>query len=202
MSKFIVFEGIDRAGKSSALEYTKQYLEGKGIATVSTFTKCIAGNRIPSMFGNYPDEIVYMFFWQAIRMAELTVIKPALEKDTVVLCDRYVLSNLAYEWWDNLDPDFKKHMDEVYLDRCLAPDITFLFAVPFDQFVERDDGATALPRARFEAIQQSYLWWGRQLLSEGLCVVSVNGSQPKEDVHQYVLERVLSALGIELEVNV
>ncbi len=202
MSKFIVFEGIDRAGKSSALAHTKQYLEEKEFATISTLTKCVAGNRIPSMFGNYPDEIVYMFFWQAIRMAELTVIKPALADGVVALCDRYVLSNLAYEWWSNLDPDFKKHMDEVYLDRCLVPDITFLFTVSFECFTERDDGVTVLSRTQFEAIQQSYIWWGKQLLSEGSCVVTVDGSQPEEIVHQFVLDRVLTILGVISEAKV
>jgi len=202
MSKFLVFEGIDRAGKSSTLSYVKQFLEQRDIATVSTVTKCVAGNRIPSMLGHYPDEIVYMFFWQAIRMAELTVIRPALEADKVVLCDRYVLSNLAYEWWDNLDPDFKKHMDEVYLDRCLVPDATFLFTIPYDAFVERDDGATELTRARFDAIQQSYIWWGKQLLSEGVCIVPVEGAQTEERVHHFVLGRVLSVLGLEAEVKV
>lgn len=202
MSKFIVFEGIDRSGKSSAVAYMEQFLKQRDFATVSTVTKCVAGNRIPSMVGNYPDEIVYMFFWQAIRMAELTVIRPALEEGKVVLCDRYVLSNLAYEWWDNLEPDFKEHMDEVYSDRCLVPDITFLFTIPYDIFVERDDGATKLTRTRFEVIQQSYTWWGKQLLSEGLCVVFVDGSQPEEDVRRFVTERVLSTLGVETEVTV
>lgn len=202
MSKFIAFEGIDRAGKSSAVEFVRKSLEQKEIPVLSTVTKCIAGNRIPSMIGNFPDEIVYMFFWQAIRLAELTVISPALKEGKVVLCDRYALSNLAYEWWEDLDPSFKKHMDEVYLDRCQAPDVTFVFTIPYDAFMARDDGQTKLTRLRFEAIQQSYIWWSKQLLSEGICVIIVDGTQPEETVCQHVLDRVLSTLGVETEVKV
>jgi len=202
MSKFIAFDGIDRAGKSSAVEFVRKSLEQKEIPVLSTVTKCIAGNRIPSMIGNFPDEIVYMFFWQAIRLAELTVISPALREGKVVLCDRYALSNLAYEWWEDLDPNFKKHMDEVYLDRCQAPDVTFVFTIPYDVFMARDDGQTKLTRARFEAIQQSYIWWSKQLLSEGICVVIIDGTQPEETVCQHVLDRVLSTLGVETEVKV
>lgn len=202
MKKFIVFEGIDRSGKSTATAFVKQLLEQKGIPVLSTVTKCVAGNRIPSMVGNYPDEIVYMFFWQAIRMAELTEIIPALGQDKVVLCDRYVLSNLAYEWWDDLEPEFKTHMDEVYLDRCVVPDLTFLFTIPYDAFVERDDGQTILTRARFDAIQQSYIWWGRQLLSEGVCIIMVDGSQPEEVVCRKVADQVLTALGVGAEVTI
>lgn len=202
MSKFIAFEGIDRAGKSSAVEFVKKSLEQKEIPVLSTVTKCIAGNRIPSMIGNFPDEIVYMFFWQAIRLAELTVISPALKEGKIVLCDRYALSNLAYEWWEDLDPNFKKHMDEVYLDRCQAPDVTFVFTIPYDAFMVRDDGQTKLTRPRFEAIQQSYIWWSKQLLSEGICVVIIDGTQPEETVCQHVLDRVLSTLGVETEVKV
>lgn len=197
MSKFIVFEGIDRAGKSTALNYVEEFLTLRGVPVTSTVTKYIAGNRIPSMIGNYPDEIVYMFFWQAIRLAELSEIKPALKRGEVVLCDRHVLSNLAIEWWEGLESEFKKLMDEIYLDRCLKPDLTLLFTIPYDTFVARDDGAVKLTRARFEAIHQSYLWWGKQLLSEGLCVIFVDGTQPEGDVHKQALNYVLTVLGEE-----
>jgi dTMP kinase len=202
VGKFIAFEGIDRAGKSTVLSYVKNYLEQKGISVVSTATKCIAGNRVPSMKGYYPDEIVYMFFWQAIRNAELTKIRPALEEGKIVFCDRYMLSNLAIEWWEDLDSDFKKIMDEVYLDRCQRPDLTLVFTIPYDVFVSRDDGASVLSRTQFETIQQSYIWWGQQLLGEGMCIVFVDGSQLEETVQQQVLGSVLEILGLGAEVVV
>ena len=40
------------------------------------------------------------------------------------------------------------------------------------------------------------------MLSEGSDVVFVDGSQPKQDVQQLVLDRVLATLGTESEVNV
>lgn len=202
MSKFIVFEGVDRAGKSTAVEFIRKSLEQRDIPVLTTITKCVAGNRVPSMVGHYPDEIVYMFFWQAIRSAEITIITPALKEGTTVLCDRYVLSNLVDDWWEDLEADFKRHMDEAYLDRCQAPDLTFVFTIPYDTFISRDDGQTELTRARFEAVQQSYIWWAKQLLSEGICVEVIDGTQPEQVVCQHVLERVLCTLGVEVEVKV
>jgi len=85
-------------------------------------------------------------------------------------------------------------MDEVYLDRCTTPDLTLVFNIPYEVFVERDDGAVDLPRVTFDAIQQCYLWWGKQLLSEGEYIVFVDGSQPEDVVCQQVLNRVLTIL--------
>ena len=189
----IVFDGVDRAGKTSTRKWLAEKLEEDGDVVNQITTDSLIGNYIPSLFGHAPDEIVYMLFWQAIREADLTKITPALERDETVIVDRYYLSNLAYDWWENLDGEFKSHMDEVYLDRCLRPDVMFLFTIPYEVFVERDDGDTVFNRSAFEAIQCSYLWWGQQLTTERICnVVIIDGSLPQEEVYELVYNTVQS----------
>jgi dTMP kinase len=193
--KLIVFDGVDRAGKSEMLRRVLEGLAKRGIDAMCVATDHVVGNYVPSLFGRFPDEIVYMLFWQAIREAELTKIQPALNLDRVVLVDRHVLSNLAYDWWKDLDHEFKSHVDELYLDKCLRPDLLFLFTIPYSVFAERDDGDVVLEQSLFEAIQQSFLVWGRQIEMERICpVVYVDGSEKLDVVFDRVMGQVLCTL--------
>jgi len=193
LGKMIVFDGMDRAGKTTALFSLSEHLIKEHKVKIITTDKLI-GNRIPSLVGHYPDEVVYMLFWQAIRETELTQIQPVLDLGGIALVDRHYLSNLAYDWWEDLDSDFKHTMDILYLSRCMQPDMLFLFTIPFEKFVERDDGDTKLDRHLFEAIQSGYLWWARKLENDGVDIIYIDGSSPMDEVAARVLLEVTERL--------
>ena len=187
LGKVIGFEGIDRSGKSSAVVYVQKKLEEIGYSVISVNSKFVAGNRVPAMVGCYPDEVVYMFWWQAIRMTDLTVILPALEEGKTVLSDRGVLSNLAYSW-DSLDYDFRKRIGDIYFKRCELPDLTLIFEVSFEKFKERDDGSPAFTAEKFGAISQNYRYWGDKLAQTGKEVVFIDGTRKVNVVHEEVFQ--------------
>lgn len=101
--RLIAFEGVEGSGKSTQLELLRQVLSGRGCEVVVTREPggTPAGERIRSLLLEpevelHPRAEALLF---AAARAELVeaVIRPALERGAVVLCDRYLDSSLAYQ---------------------------------------------------------------------------------------------------------
>jgi dTMP kinase len=101
--RLIAFEGVEGAGKSTQLELLRRELEGRGREVVVTREPggTPVGERVRALLLDpevelHPRAEALLF---AVARAELVerVIRPALERGAVVLCDRYLDSSLAYQ---------------------------------------------------------------------------------------------------------
>jgi dTMP kinase len=101
--RLVAFEGVEGAGKSTQLELLRRALEGRGREVVITREPggTPAGERVRTLLLDpaaelHPRTEALLF---AAARAELVerVIRPALARDAVVLCDRYLDSSLAYQ---------------------------------------------------------------------------------------------------------
>ena len=101
--RLIAFEGVEGSGKSTQLELLRQLLEEQGRDVVVTREPggTPAGERVRELLLDrevelHPRAEALLF---AAARAELVeaVIRPALERGAVVLCDRYLDSSLAYQ---------------------------------------------------------------------------------------------------------
>jgi dTMP kinase len=101
--RLIAFEGVEGSGKSTQLELLRQALDGRGREVVVTREPggTPAGERVRALLLDpevelHPRAEALLF---AAARAELVeaVIRPALERGAVVLCDRYLDSSLAYQ---------------------------------------------------------------------------------------------------------
>jgi len=101
--RLIAFEGVEGAGKSTQVELLARALEGRGREVVVAREPggTPAGERVRALLLDpgvelHPRAEALLF---AAARAELVedVVRPALERGAVVLCDRYLDSSLAYQ---------------------------------------------------------------------------------------------------------
>lgn len=103
--KFIVIEGLDGAGKSTAIRYIKNYLEKNKLDAI--YTREPGGTKIAEdirnlALENYTDESVHcdteLLLMYASRVQHIqNLIKPNLEKVINVVSDRFYWSSMAYQ---------------------------------------------------------------------------------------------------------
>lgn len=144
LGKFIVFEGIDGAGKTTQLDLLGRELENRGYPVV--YTREPGGTRVGELIREILLNPLYgelapraeAFLYAAAR-AQLVaqVIIPALEAGKIVLCDRFVDSGLAYQ-------GFGRGMDILMLEQInrpaiagLVPDLVLLLDFCCDDAIDR-----------------------------------------------------------------
>lgn len=103
--KFIVFEGVEGAGKTTQIQQTAAWLQGCcGIEIVTTRepggTKL--GQKIRQLLledaDGWLDRRAELMLYGADRAQHVeSVIRPQLERGNIVLCDRFIDSTIAYQ---------------------------------------------------------------------------------------------------------
>jgi dTMP kinase len=137
MSLFITFEGIEGSGKSTQIPLLAQRLRDLGRAVVVTREPggCPLADEIRRLL-LHPDqepmapaaELLLYLAARAQHMRE--VILPALEKNSVVLCDRFSDATAAYQGFARgIDPDFIEELNR-FATAGRRPDLTLLFDLP------------------------------------------------------------------------
>ena len=132
---FITFEGGDGAGKSTHLQLVAEALRQHGEEVVCPREPggTIIGEQLRGVVldpGNYimTDECELLVYEAARAQLVQQIIKPALERGAVVLCDRFADSTVAYQAYGRgLDRSF---VDQANSFACqgLVPDRTILMA--------------------------------------------------------------------------
>ncbi|MCL6633049.1 MAG: dTMP kinase [Alicyclobacillus herbarius] len=170
MGRFISFEGIDGAGKTTQWRRLVQRLEELGwpVKAVREPGGTPLGERIRGLLldiDTSPSAVTEALLYAASR-AELVaqVIRPALAEGVTVVCDRFVDASLAYQGAGlGLGMDMVEQMNRVATGG-LKPDCTFLFDLPVDVSLERlaqagqpADRIERRGRAYFERVRQALL---------------------------------------------
>ena len=168
---FITFEGIDGCGKSTQFQMLKEYLETEGVdfIVVREPGGTVIGEKIREILLNKKNDsmrpLTELLLFEAAR-AQITeeVIRPALEKGTCVLCDRFFDSTYAYQGYARKLGAEKVLMLNDLATAGLEPDITFLIDIPVSIALERrgirgeaDDRMEALGTAFQEDVRKGYL---------------------------------------------
>jgi len=129
----ITFEGIDGCGKSTQLALTRQYLTklGHAVHSLREPGSTEIAERIRSILLDARLDMAdttELLLYEAAR-AELTAreIAPLLEKNRLVLCDRYYDSTTAYQGFGRrLDIRMVRNLHRVAVGD-IKPDLTLVF---------------------------------------------------------------------------
>lgn len=106
--RFIVFEGIDGAGKSTQISLLEKHLKemGRRVFITAEPTQSVTGGILrDALSNNYKrtsTELAAMFLADRVfhNVNENCGIKQALERGFDVICDRYYYSSCAYQGMD------------------------------------------------------------------------------------------------------
>ena len=140
-AKFITFEGVDGAGKSTHLAWFADTLRQRGMDVLVTREPggTPLGERLREILLNQPmqaqTEAMLMF---AARMEHIElVIKPALQRGTWVVSDRFSDASFAYQGGGRGMDWEKLRQLEQWVHPDLQPDLTLFFDVPVEIARER-----------------------------------------------------------------
>ncbi|QEY63961.1 dTMP kinase [Metapseudomonas lalkuanensis] len=167
---FITLEGPEGAGKSTNREYLAERLRSHGIEVVLTREPggTPLAERIRELLLTPSDEAMgvdtELLLVFAARAQHLEgVIKPALARGAVVLCDRFTDATYAYQGGGRGLPEERIALLENFVQGDLRPDLTLVFDLPVEVGLTRAAARGRLDRFEqekrsfFEAVRQTYL---------------------------------------------
>ncbi len=148
---FITFEGGDGSGKTTQIQSVREWFESRGIAVVVTREPggTELGTTLRHLVQMGPEDVdprTEALLYAADRAYHVsTLIRPALEAGTVVLCDRYIDSSLAYQGAArNLGVDEIRSLSQ-WATGDLHPDVTLLLDLPPEVAARRRPGRPGAP---------------------------------------------------------
>lgn len=151
--KFITFEGVDGAGKSTQIARAIEWLRARGGEVVATREPggTALGERLRELLLNEPmhleTEALLMFAARREHLAQ--VIEPALARGAVVVCDRFTDATFAYQGGGRGLARDKIASLETWVQGGLQPDLTLIFDLPLEIAARRLAGNGA-ERDKFE----------------------------------------------------
>ncbi|QQX85860.1 dTMP kinase [Cupriavidus necator] len=167
--KFITFEGIDGAGKSTHIDWVADRLRARsdiaGVVTTREPGGTSLGEDLRQILlhrkMHLETEALLMFAARREHIAE--VIAPALERGKWVISDRFTDATFAYQGGGRGLATERLEVLEDWVQGGLQPDLTLLFDVPLETASERLAGARAPDRfesesrAFFQRTREEYL---------------------------------------------
>lgn len=198
--KFITFEGIDGAGKSSHIAGVTAFVRARGFTVVATREPggTPLGEKLRELLLHEPmhleTEAMLMFAARREHLAQ--VIEPALARGDWVVCDRFSDATYAYQGGGRGLDKTKFAALEQWVHGHLQPDLTFLFDLPPAIAGERiaaqgrDLDRFEQERADFHGrVRQAYLERAA-VFAQRICVI--NADQALEDIKKQVEETLVS----------
>jgi dTMP kinase len=206
--RFITLEGLDGSGKSTQLTRIAEYLRQRGLNVVSTREP--GGTELGQQIRDlllHPSrqtvisphtELALMFAARAQHVEQ--VIVPALRSGTIVVCDRFTDSSVAYQAYGRGMAIEEIRMMESLLCHGVRPDLTLLLDIDASAAVARTarrNDIASQPHTRFERegvefferVRHGYLAIARDKPGR---VKVIDGSLPVEAVWEAV-QRALDA---------
>jgi dTMP kinase len=156
--RFISFEGIDGAGKSTHIGFVSAWLERQGLPVVCSREPGGTGlgetlrDLLLHQKMHLETEALLMFASRREHIAQ--VIEPALASGSWVISDRFTDASFAYQGGGRGLALEKLDTLEQWVHPYLQPDLTFLFDVPLEVARARLDASRVLDK--FEQEQADF----------------------------------------------
>jgi len=141
---FIVFEGVEGAGKGTQIRMAREFLEQEGYEVLVTREPggTELGERLRELIldkelGSIDARTEALLFAASRAQHVASVIRPALEEGKLVLCDRYIDSSVAYQAAGRGLPEQDVLSLNVWATQGLFPDLVVLLHVQPEEGLAR-----------------------------------------------------------------
>jgi len=198
---FIAFEGGEGAGKSTQESLLAEALAERGLSVVRTREPggTPAGERIREVllspeFDGLDARAEALLFAAARGEHVARVIRPALDRGDVVICDRYLDSSVAYQGYGReLGPSRVRDLS-LWATGGLLPDLTIVLdvdpTVGLARFDQRDR-LEAEPLAYHQAVRAAFLALAE---AEPDRYLVIDAAGQADDIATAILARVLTGM--------
>jgi len=199
--RFVSFEGIEGCGKTTQIALLSEYLKKQAVA--HTITREPGGTAVgegirkilltsETIHLTAASELLLFYASRSQNIQEK--IKPALDRNEMVICDRYYHASMAYQGYGRGIPlDFIHKITNLVCDRY-RPDMTFLLDIEPEVGLQRArarNHARPENEGRFEGedldfynkVRDGYL----ELASEDERIQLIYADRPIEAVHRHIL---------------
>jgi dTMP kinase len=196
--KFITFEGIDGAGKSSHIAGVTEFLRARGLTVVSTREP--GGTPLGEKLREWllheamhlETEALLMFAARREHVAQ--VIEPALACGNWVICDRFSDATYAYQGGGRGLDLHKLAQLEQWVHGHLQPDLTLLFDLA-PKIARQRIAAQTRELDRFEQERADFhqrvrLAYLERAAAAPQRVVIINAEQPIQTIKQLLEEKI------------
>ena len=141
---FLVFEGVDGSGTTTQVEYLCKFLKNRGHEVIRTRepggTPLSEGIRHLVLDPNWKETsfLTELFLYAASRAQHVEeLIAPALEQGSIVVCDRFTASSVAYQSFGRgLDRSLVEKVNEMAMGSCI-PDMTIFLRISVEEALRR-----------------------------------------------------------------
>lgn len=198
MSRFVVVEGVEGAGKSTQVRLLSAWLAAAGIDHVcarepggTPVGEAIRDVLLEARDLDVPRETELFLMLGARAAFVRDVVRPALERGIVVIADRFDFSTFAYQGYGRGIPlEDVRRLNEVATGG-LRPDAYVVLDLPVDEGAARQalegkdpDRIEAAGREFLERVRAGYL----ELTAAEGRAHGVDAGAPAEEVHRRVRE--------------
>lgn len=196
--KFIVFEGLDKSGKSVQFEKLSSYIEGLNIPIYRNYSP--SNNQIGSFIRDILEhreicskELLRLLFVADKMITWERMIEPFLQRGIWVISHRWVLSTLAYGQADGFYLGWLMSINQ-YVH---VPDLTIFIDTPPDECLRRlekdvGEGDEAQLYEKLPKLQKAYDKY-IFLLKSNPCAspnIIVDGKLSPEEVNSKIIKKM------------
>jgi dTMP kinase len=205
---FITLEGPEGSGKTSQVQPLADFLTGKGYHVVTTREPggTEIGDQVRAVLTNlantqmHPRTEILLFLAARAQLVE-QCIRPELGQGSLVLCDRYADSTLAYQGYGHgTDLDQLRQLLN-FATGNLWPDLTLLLDIDPEQGLQRRRGGGGWNRLDDYALAfHRKVWQGyhEMALQEPRRWVIIDASQPFDMVQDQIRKAILNRLSDQI----
>jgi len=198
---FITFEGLDFSGKTTQVKLLKEYLEKAGhtVHLIREPGGTVISEKIRDILllkehEEMSQETELLLFAASRAQLVKEKILPALQRNEIVISDRFHDSTYAYQGFGRgINLELINMINNYAIGRAI-PDITFFIDITLEEIARRKSRIPGLELDRIENSKSEFYEKVRagfiKLSETQLRVMLINGQKEITDIHREILERI------------